>query len=308
VTGLLEKKVAVITGTGDGMGRAAALRFAAEGALVVGCDVNVNAAEETLRLVTAAGGTMECLFPLDLTDESAANRLMAHAASRFGGIDILYSNAMAMKLGTLSDTRLEDWQFTLANTLTSGWLAAKHAIPHLRRRGGGSIVFISSTAGENVGTGFAGNSPALAPYAVAKAGLTRLGHLLAIELARDRIRVNVVSPAWIDVPATSRVYGSQGSETHRLITRQMLASRLGQPDEVVETALFLVSDRAPFIVGANIRVDGGLITSGAQGAPDPDAGRAFGPAIADWLSVDDQWPDTTRRIPASATVPTQVDP
>ena len=287
--GLLTGKVAVITGTGDGMGRVAALRFAAEGAHVVGCDLNAETAEETQRLVTAAGGHMECLFPLDLTDEAEAHRLMDHAATRFGGIDILYSNAMAMKLGTLSDTREADWQFTLANTLTSGWLAAKHAVPHLRRRGGGSIVFISSVAGENVGTGFVGNLPVLAPYAVAKAGLSRLGSLLAIELASDNIRVNVVSPAWIDVPATSRVYGSEGSDTHSLIARQMLAGRLGTADEVVLTALFLVSDNASFISGANVRVDGGLIASSGQGGASPEVGDAFAPVIGEWLSVDDQW-------------------
>ena len=214
---------------------------------------------------------------------------MDHAATRFGGIDILYSNAMAMKLGTLSDTREADWQFTLANTLTSGWLAAKHAVPHLRRRGGGSIVFISSVAGENVGTGFVGNLPVLAPYAVAKAGLSRLGSLLAIELASDNIRVNVVSPAWIDVPATSRVYGSEGSDTHSLIARQMLAGRLGTADEVVLTALFLVSDNASFISGANVRVDGGLIASSGQGGASTEVGDAFAPVIGEWLSVDDQW-------------------
>jgi NAD(P)-dependent dehydrogenase (short-subunit alcohol dehydrogenase family) len=289
LTGLLENKVAVITGTGDGMGRAAALRFAAEGAAVVGCDINPESAEETLKLVTAAGGTMECLYPLDLTDEREAHRLMSHAANRFGGIDILYSNAMAMRLGNATQTRLEDWQFTLSNTLTSGWLAAKHAVPHLRKRGGGNIIFISSTAGENVGTGFVGNLTVLAPYAVAKAGLTRLANILAIELGADGIRVNTISPAWIDVPATSRVYGKEGSEPHRMITSQMLAKRLGRPEEIVETALFLAADRAPFIVGANIRVDGGQVASSGQGTPDPEVARAFEPAIAEWLSVDEQW-------------------
>jgi meso-butanediol dehydrogenase / (S,S)-butanediol dehydrogenase / diacetyl reductase len=289
IVGLLDDKVAVITGTGDGMGRAAALRFAAEGAAVVGCDINAETAEETLALVAAAGGRMECLYPLDLSDEREAHRLMAHAAKQFGGIDILYSNAMAMRLGVPTQVRLDDWQFTLANTLTSGWLAAKHAAPHLRRRGGGNIIFISSVAGENIGTGFVGNLPVLASYSVAKAGLSRLATLLAIELADDGIRVNTISPAWIDVPATSRVYGEVGSPSHELISGQMLSRRLGRPEEVVETALFLASDRAPFIVGANIRVDGGQVASSALGSPDANVARAFDPAIAEWLSVDDQW-------------------
>jgi NAD(P)-dependent dehydrogenase (short-subunit alcohol dehydrogenase family) len=199
---------------------------------------------------------------------------------------------MAMRLGVPSQTRLEDWRFTLDHTLTSGWLAAKHAIPHLRRRGGGDIVFISSVAGDNVSSGFVGNLPLLSSYSVAKAGLSRLATLLAIELAEHDIRVNTISPAWIDVPATSRVYGSEGSASHRAITAGMLAERLGTPEDVVETALFLISLRAPFIVGANIRVDGGQFASGGRGRPSHEIAAMFGPTVGEWLSVDDQWETT----------------
>jgi NAD(P)-dependent dehydrogenase (short-subunit alcohol dehydrogenase family) len=287
--GLLRNKVVVITGAGDGMGRTAALRFASEGAAIIGCDINAATAAETVELVVAAGGVMESLYPLDLTDENETHRLMAHAASQFGGIDVLYSNAMAMRLGVLSQTRLDDWRFTLDGTLTSGWLAAKHAIPHLRRRGGGDIVFISSVAGDNVGSGFVGNLPILSSYSVAKAGLSRLATLLAIELAEHDIRVNTISPAWIDVPATSRVYGSKGSASHQAITSGMLAQRLGTPEDVVETALFLISRRAPFIVGENIRVDGGQFASSGQGRPSEEVAALFGQTAGEWLSVDDQW-------------------
>jgi meso-butanediol dehydrogenase / (S,S)-butanediol dehydrogenase / diacetyl reductase len=125
---------------------------------------------------------------------------MAPAAETFGGIDILYNNAMSMRLGYPEDMPLADWNFTLTNTLTIHFLATKRAIPHLKQRGGGSIIFTSSVSGWNYGSGFAGNLPFLFSYSVAKAGLNRLVTCLAIELGQHKIRVNAVSPTWVDVP------------------------------------------------------------------------------------------------------------
>lgn len=287
--GRLEGKVAVITGTGDGIGRAGAIRFAEEGARVVGCDVRPEPAAETVRLVREAGGEMDCLCPLDLSDEAEAHRLMAHALEVFGGIDILYNNASALRLGSAVDMRLEDWNFTLTHALTTQWLATKHAIPHLKRRGGGSIIFTSSTAGDNVGTGFAANLPLLASYSVAKAGVNRLATLCAIDLARYNIRVNTIAPAWIDVPSTKAVYGEPGSDTYEAVTRTMLVDRLGRAEEVGETAVFLASDEVSFIVGANIRVDGGHFPGGGVGAPDLSVAALFASATNSAISVDSSW-------------------
>jgi meso-butanediol dehydrogenase/(S,S)-butanediol dehydrogenase/diacetyl reductase len=289
MSGRLDGKVVVITGTGDGQGRTAALRFAEEGARVVGCDINEETAAETLRLVREAGGEMECLFPLDLTDESEAHRLMGHAAEVFGGIDVLYNNAMAMRLGRPAEMTLEDWNFTLTNTLTLHFLASKHAIPHLKARGGGSIIFISSTAGWNAGTGFSGNMGILFSYSVAKAGLNRFANILAVELGPHDIRVNVVSPAWIDVPSTSNVYGKPGSAIHDEVVKGLTVKRLGKPEEVVETALFLASGDVPYMTGANISVDGGSIASGYGGSPDPHTEEVFEPVVGEWLSRDTRW-------------------
>jgi meso-butanediol dehydrogenase / (S,S)-butanediol dehydrogenase / diacetyl reductase len=286
----LEGKVAVITGTGDGMGRTASLRFAAEGARVVGCDLNEQQAAETLRLVRAAGGEMECVSPMDLADESATHELMAHAAELYGGIDILYNNAMGMKLGFPDEMTLEDWNFTLTNTLTIHWLATKHAIPHLRRRGGGAIVFVSSVSGADVGSGFPGNSPIIFAYATAKAGINRLATCFAVELAQYNIRVNVVSPAWVSTPVTMNLAGEESSESYGVSTETLLLDRLGRPEEVVEAALFLCCDEASYIMGANLNVDGGQLASGALGAPQRRVADVLQSVAGEYLSVDTRWP------------------
>jgi meso-butanediol dehydrogenase/(S,S)-butanediol dehydrogenase/diacetyl reductase len=287
--GRLDGQVAVITGTGDGMGRTAALRFSAEGARVVGCDINEETAAETLRLVREAGGEMECLYPLDLSDESEAHRLMSYAAERFGGIDILYNNAYAQKLGSGVDMKLEDWNFTITNTLTISWLASKHAIPHLRRRGGGAIILISSVSGRNFGSGFPGNSPILCSYSVAKAGINRLATCLAVELARDNIRVNAVSPAWISTPITMNLAKEEGAEPYQVAADTLLMDRLGRPEDIVEAALFLSSPEAAYITGANLNVDGGQAASGGLGRPDAGVAAVLQSVAGEWVSVDDGW-------------------
>ena len=285
----LEGKVAVITGTGDGMGRTAALRFCAEGARVVGCDINDETAAETLRLVREAGGEMECLYPLDLSDEAETHRLMMYAADRYGGIDILYNNAYAQKLGAPEHMTLEDFSFTITNTLTISWLASKHAIPHLRRRGGGSIIFISSVSGQNFGSGFPGNSPILFSYAAAKAGINRLATCLAVELAQHEIRVNTVSPAWISTPITMNLAQEEGAEPYRVATDTLLVERLGRSEDIVEAALFLCTPEAKYIFGANLNVDGGQAACGGLGGPDPRVAQILQSVAGEWVSIDDGW-------------------
>jgi NAD(P)-dependent dehydrogenase (short-subunit alcohol dehydrogenase family) len=285
----LEGKVAIITGTGDGMGRTAALRFCAEGARVVGCDINEETAAETLRLVRETGGEMECLYPIDLSSEAATHRLMTFAVERYGGIDILYNNAYAQKLGAPEHMTLEDFNFTITNTLTISWLAAKHAIPHLRRRGGGAIIFISSASGQNFGSGFPGNSPILFSYAAAKAGINRLATCLAVELAQHGIRVNTVSPAWISTPITMNLAQEEGAEPYKVATDTLLVDRLGRPEDIVEAALFLCTPQAGYIHGANLIVDGGQTACGGVGGPDPRVAQVLQSVAGEWVSVDDEW-------------------
>lgn len=268
MVGRLEGKVVVITGTGAGIGRTAALRFAEEGASVVGCDINEEDAAETCQLVRGAGGTMECLYPLDLSDEQETERLMAHAADVFGGIDILYNNAFQQKLGHADKMALDSFEFTVRHTLTITWLATKHAIPYLRDRRGASIVLTGSIAGVPQGSGVAGNAAGFFSYAVSKAAVIRMASLLAVELAEDGIRVNCISPGPVQTAMGKTMFGSPETPFYDSYHGSALTERLGIPDDIVKTAIFLASDDASFITGQHLIVDGGVTASLGLGRPD----------------------------------------
>lgn len=145
--GRLRRKVVLITGTAGGMGRAAALLFAAHGAVVVGCDVQVDGAQETVDAVTATGGRMTSTAPVDLTHEASVRDWVAEAVALHGRIDVLYANAGATRFGPVESLLLEDWHFVLSHELDVVFLPVKHAWPHLARSSRGSIVLVGSTAG-----------------------------------------------------------------------------------------------------------------------------------------------------------------
>ncbi|WP_456696234.1 SDR family NAD(P)-dependent oxidoreductase [Aeromicrobium sp. P5_D10] len=284
----LEGKVAVITGTGPGIARQVALRFAAEGAKIVGCDIDPVSAEETVRLVRAGGGEMESLHPVDLTVEEDVHRLFEFAVEKFGGVDIVDCNAMQLRIGAVEDLSLADWSFTIEQTMTVPFLTAKHAIPHLRARGGGSMILMGSVSGMNIGAGYVGNISILGPYAVAKAGVIRLATMLANELAIDHIRVNTISPGCVSTPNGLAFYGDEGSEERRVTEGSSLISRLATPDDIASAAVYLSSDDASFVTGHNLVVDGGYIASGSVGRPaqvDIDAYQSK----REELSVADHW-------------------
>jgi meso-butanediol dehydrogenase/(S,S)-butanediol dehydrogenase/diacetyl reductase len=264
--GRLEGKVAVITGTGGGQGRVAALRFAREGARVVGCDVKTEGSEETVEMVRAAGGEMVALQPLDLCDEVEVERLMALAEERFGGIDILYNNAGALRVGGVEDISLEDFEFTMDNEILIVFLAIKHAVPRLRARGGGVIINIGSIAGM-VGTGQAGNLTGLFSHCVGKAAVIRMSEVLAVELSPLDIRVNTISPGCIVTPATEPTVGDGTSPMGRAYVESALVDRLGSSEDIVNAAVFLASDEAAFATGSNFLIDGGWVASGGVGRP-----------------------------------------
>ena len=269
MAGRLEGKVAVITGTGGGMGRAAALRFAREGAKVVGCDLKADGNEETIAMVTSAGGEMIGLAPLDLTVEDEVERLMATAEKQYGGIDILYNNAAAFRMGEIETQSYEDFQFGLTVEVSTVFLATKHVIPRLRMRGGGSIVNVGSIAGQ-VGTSLAGNLPGAMVHCVSKAAVLRFTEVAAIELSPLNIRVNAVSPGTILTPQLEPFIGADGNnDLGKEFVADALIDRIGTPDDVVNAALFLASDEASFVTGSNYNVDGGFVASGGHGRPDP---------------------------------------
>ncbi len=261
MTGRLHGKVALITGTAGGMGRAAALLFSREGATVVGTDVRAEGAAETVRLVEAAGGRMTSTHPLDLLDEAAVKAWIDAAARRYSGLDILYNNAGATRFAPLEEVSYEDWSFVLRNEVDLVFLATKHAWPHLKARGNAAVILVGSTAGL---TGSMTNTRVA--HTASKGAVVALTKQLAAEGAPYSIRVNCVSPGMIATPATASDLLAADHPMRR-IARHIPLGRTGQPEEVARCALFLASDEASYITGANLVIDGGwsAVLPGGQG-------------------------------------------
>ena len=173
--GRLDGKVALISGTARGMGRAAAVEFAAQGAAVFGCDLDEKANAETVDLVTATGGRMAAIAPVDLATADGARAWVEAAVAEFGGVDILYNNASALRNGALMDLTDDDWHFTVRNELDIVWFSVRAAWPELVKRGGGAIVNVASIAAK-LGARFVGQ----VPHGSAKGGvLAMTKHLCA---------------------------------------------------------------------------------------------------------------------------------
>lgn len=247
----LASKVALITGTAGGQGRAAALLFAAEGAVVLGCDVQTAQSEQTVDAVRSAGGVMESTHPLDLTDEPAVAAWVADCVERHGRIDIVYANAGATRFGPVEDITAEDWSFVLRHELDVVLWPVKHAWRHLQRSTAPAIVLVGSTAGI---TGSMTNRRVL--HTITKGGVVALTKQLAAEGAPHGIRVNCVSPGMIETPATQADLLAP-DHPMRSIARHIPLGRIGAAEEVVRCALFLASDEASYVTGANLVVDGG---------------------------------------------------
>ena len=249
--GRLDDKIALITGIGGGMGRAAALRFTAEGARVVGCDLFAEGAEETVRLVREAGGEIENFAPVELSDAAAAARWVDQAAEVFGGIDILYNNASAPRFGAIDELSVEDWDFVIGNELNLVFYATRAAWPHLRKRGGGVVLNVGSIAGTR-GVEFMPQNA----HGTAKAGVINLTQQLAVEGGPHGIRAVCVSPGFTVTPSTAWLLES-GPEPFKQNIARIPLGRVGQPEDIVNAALFLASDEASWVTGINLVVDGG---------------------------------------------------
>jgi meso-butanediol dehydrogenase/(S,S)-butanediol dehydrogenase/diacetyl reductase len=248
----LEGKVALITGTGGGQGRAAALLFAAEGAAVVGCDLKNEGAEETVELVRGSGGDMTSSHPLDLGDPAAAHAWVDEAAARHGGFDVLYNNASLPKFASIAEMTLDDWHFTVRNELDLIFYTCRAAWPHLVLRGSGSIINIGSISGMSS----LAQTPGNFAHAATKGAVIAMTRELALEGGAHGIRANSISPGIIESPATSPLLKeSWFREGHLAAT---MVSRIGTPEDVAYCALYLASDESSFVTGANFVVDGGF--------------------------------------------------
>ena len=247
----LEGKVAVITGSAGGIGRAAALRFAEEGALIVGADVSPDANAETASLVQDAGGKMVSTT-VDVTEDASVAALFRLAEEQFGRVDVVFNNAGVMLPGDddALSTPDEVIDRTLAINVKGVIHGCRHGIPALRRAGGGSII---NTASFVATVGAA--TPQIA-YTASKGAVLSLTRELAVTHAREGIRVNALSPGPLQTELLMSVLATEEKRQRRLVHVPM--GRFGQAGEMANAALFLASDESSYMTGANLLVDGGL--------------------------------------------------
>jgi meso-butanediol dehydrogenase/(S,S)-butanediol dehydrogenase/diacetyl reductase len=254
--GRLSGKIALVTGAGGGIGRACALAFAREGARVVGCDLQPAGSADTVRLARDAGGEMTAMAPVDLSSEPGADNWVAEAVAAYGGVDILVNNASAIRFGPITSLSVEDWSFTIRNELDIVFLVTRAVWPHLVARGGGSIVNIASISATRGAFFMPQNA-----HGAAKGGVLSLTYQLVTEGGPHGIRVNAVSPAMTATPQTAPLLADPDGPFAGELARIPLG-RVGRPEDVASAVLFLASDEAAHVSGANIPVDGGSAAIG----------------------------------------------
>jgi NAD(P)-dependent dehydrogenase (short-subunit alcohol dehydrogenase family) len=250
-----EGRAAIVTGGATGIGRAAAERLAAGGAAVVIGDVGDGLAQVETELRQA--GLQVHARRADVRSPADMQALARFAADACGGVDILVCSAGIQRYGTVVDTPEELWDDVLAVNLKGQYLAARHAIPLMRARGGGAIVNVASVQGM-------ATQPRVAAYTASKGGVLALTRAMAVDHAAERIRVNAVCPGSVDTPmlrwAADLFRGDQSQESQLAEWgRAHPLGRVGKAEEVAELIAFLASDRASFITGAQVVVDGGLL-------------------------------------------------
>ncbi len=252
-----EGKVAIVTGAASGIGRATALAFAEDGASVALADIDRAGGEDALRETIARGG-QAIFIEADVSEEADARRIADQTATAFGGIDILHNTAGIVSYATVPEMSAAEWDRILAVNLGGVFLCSKYVIPEMLERGGGVIVNTASTQG------FA-SQPQVAAYAASKAGIIGMTRTMAIDHARDGIRVVCVCPGPIDTPmvqrAAARFSSDDPEEAMRGWADAQPLGRIGTAEEVSKAVLYLASPDASFVTGSALVVDGGLLAS-----------------------------------------------
>jgi NAD(P)-dependent dehydrogenase (short-subunit alcohol dehydrogenase family) len=255
MTGIVEGKIALVTGGGGGIGRATALAFAREGARVAVADFAAGAAHDTVAQINAAGGQAITLTG-DVTRTEDVRAMIGDTISAYGRLDCAFNNAgIAPYQVDASGKKTAEWSEEsfdrmIAVNLKGVWLCMKEEIPHMQSQGGGAIVNTASIAGL-IGLATSGH------YVAAKHGVVGLTKTAAIEYAKDGIRVNCVNPGYITTPMTEEVVKTRFDE----VMAKVPMNRMGVPDEIAEAVVWMCSDKASFMTGASQVVDGGYFAA-----------------------------------------------
>jgi NAD(P)-dependent dehydrogenase (short-subunit alcohol dehydrogenase family) len=251
MAGLVEGKVALVTGAGSGIGHGSALAFAREGARVVVADLDAETGEQTAAAIRAQGGEAAFIGG-DVSREADVREVVRFAVERFGRLDCAHNNAgITGQPAQIQDLDLEVWSRLLAVNLTGVFLCLKHEIALMRERGEGSIVNTSSGAGLVA-------SPGLAHYCASKHGILGLTKTAALENVRAGIRINAVCPGSVDTPPL-RAFMDSSPQAAKIVLSSQPGGRLGMPDEIAEAVVWLCSERASFVTGESLVVDGGAL-------------------------------------------------
>ena len=250
----LKGKSALITGAGSGIGRATAIRFAAEGALITASDISGTSAIETVATIREAGGEAT-IANGDVADDGEANGMVQAAIDAYGRLDVVVNSAGISSRNALSEGASHEtvWDKVMDVNLKGTYLVSWHAVPEMARSGGGSIINLASImalVGYPVGMGGGFN-----PYNASKGGVLQFTRNLAVDLARKNIRVNCICPGYVETNMTQPL--TENPESYEALKGRHPMGRLGQPDDIANAALFLASDEAAFVTGAPLIVDGG---------------------------------------------------
>ena len=241
-----ENKIAIVTGGGSGIGKATAMLFAQEGAKVVVADFAESGQAVAQAIVDAGGAALFC--QVDVSNGDSVATMVDRVVAEFGGVDILFNSAGVLAFGSVVDTEWEVWRRVMGVNLDGTYLCSRTVIPHMIKRGGGAIVNVSSSTGAHDAKG---NTAA---YVASKGGVTLLTKAMAIDHAKDHIRVNAIAPGPTD---TAMLQENLPNDVRDVFARTFPMGRLGKPEELAHAVLFLASDDASFVTGAVLAVDGG---------------------------------------------------
>ena len=246
--GKLDGKVAIVTGSGSGIGRATAVLFSKEGAKVVVGDCVDETGKETVRMIKEAGG--EAIYvSTDVSNETDIRRMIQTAIDKYGKLDILHNNAgVPGTMALTTEVTNETWDACINTNLRGVWLGMKYAIPEMVKGGGGAIVNTASVCADVA-------FPFYSAYSASKGGIVALTRVTALEFVKDNIRINCISPGTTDT-ALQQGLPKEASDTAKAAIPMR---RFARPEEIAAVALFLASDASSFITGQTVVADGGIV-------------------------------------------------